>query len=301
MTGFSSGARRRAGDVLIAPAGEPSSATADVAEPVGADPIEASHWFRAASPVSPLPGRDVALPLWTLWAAVAVDLLVSLVSNTIGWLMLPLVPWLAVATVAGVRRRLAGRSWRTWVLVVVGVTGVIALVTSTVWIKPGNRFTWCQEPIMMTSACPITSDDQAAPWRTAIDTIIDDTFAVHNALLTEGRTANIAIAARDHIILPSSIQLAGELRHRWTFDAYRYFPLDQSAEAQLDQLRNEADIVIVSPDVEPVVLTQEMYDPDELADELIGHGFAECQAVELPDGRVVQVIVREPLPADACA
>ena len=154
---------------------------------------------------------------------------------------------------------------------------------------------------MMTSACPITSDEQAAPWRTAIDTIIDDTFAVHNALLTEGRTANIAIAARDHIILPSSIQLAGELRHRWTFDAYRYFPLDQSAEAQLDQLRNEADIVIVSPDVEPVVLTQEMYDPDELADELIGHGFAECQAVELPDGRVVQVIVREPLPADACA
>jgi hypothetical protein len=57
----------------------------------------------------------------------------------------------------------------------------------------------------------------------------------------------------------------------------------------------------VSPDVEPVVLTQEMYDPDELADELIGHGFAECQAVELPDGRIVQVIVREPLPADACA
>ena len=49
------------------------------------------------------------------------------------------------------------------------------------------------------------------------------------------------------------------------------------------------------------MLTQEMYDPDELADELIGHGFAECQAVELPDGRVVQVIVREPLPADACA
>jgi hypothetical protein len=170
-----------------------------------------------------------------------------------------------------------------------------------VWIKPGNRFTWCQEPIMMTSACPITSDAEAAPWRADIDTIIDDTFAVHNALLTEGRTAAIAVAARDHIILPSSIQLAGELRHRWTFDAYRFFPLDQAKEAQLEQLRREADIVIVSPDVEPVVLTKDMYDPDELPGQLIGHGFAECRSVELPDGRVVQVIVREPLPAEVCS
>jgi hypothetical protein len=259
-----------------------------------------SRWFQAETPVASLDGRDLTLPLWPVWGAVGVSLLVSLVSKTLGWLMLPLVPWLAVAAVAGVRRRFDERSWRTWATVVVGVTALVALLSSTVWIKPGNRFTWCQEPIMKTSACPITSDAEAAAWRDDIDTIVDDTFDAHNALLTEGRTASVAIAARDHIVLPSSIQLGAELRHRWDFDAYRYFSSDLSSEAQLDEVRREADIVIVSPDVEPVVLTPEMYDPDELSGQLVGHGFAGCQTVELPDGRMVELIVREPVPTDAC-
>ncbi len=240
------------------------------------------------------------LSIGPIWAAIGVDLLVSLASNTIGWLMLPVVPWIVVAVVAGVRRRFDGRSWRVWSILVVGTTAAVAIATSTVWIEPGNRFTWCMEPFQITSACRIADDAEAAPWRADIDTIVDETFAISNALKTEGREADIAVAARDHIILPSTFQLAAELRHRWEFDAYRFFPLDQSKQAQLDGVRGDADIVIVAPDVEPVLLTMDMYDPDELAGQLIGNGFASCRSVRLPDGKVVQILVREPVPLGVC-
>lgn len=145
-----------------------------------------------------------------------------------------------------------------------------------------------------TSACVIDDDAEAGLWRVAIDTVADDVFALHESLLTNGRRAEVAIAARDHIVLPSSIQLDAELRHRWTFDAYRFFPLGKPPEAQLEELRRDADLVVVSPDVEPVVRTTAMYDPDGLVDQLLGHGFVECRSVPLPDGRVVRTPVREP-------
>ena len=133
-----------------------------------------------------------------------------------------------------------------------------------------------------------------------LDAITDDAFALHEGLLTGGRRGEVAIAARDHIVLPSSIQLAAELRHRWVVDAYRFFPLDQPPEAQFDELVRDADIVIVSPDVEPVVLTEAMYDPDELAGRLLGSGFVDCRSVTLPDGRVERTLVRAPPPAELC-
>lgn len=289
-----------------APSGDAGAAAPSAATPgaaatsTPAEPTRWQRWTKAAVPTQALDGADTALPLWPLWAAIGADLLVSLASNTVGWLMLPLVPWLIIVAVAGVRRRLDRRSWRTWVLLVVGSTAVIAVLTSTLWIKPGNRFTWCQEPIMVTTACVIDDDGEARLWRTALDTVVDDTFALHESLLTQGRRAEVAIAARDHIVLPSAIQLGAEVRHRWAFDPYRFFPLDRSPEAQLEELRRDADIVVISPDVEPVVLTTAMYDPDELAAQLVGSGFAECRSVALPDGRVVRTLVREPVPADVC-
>jgi len=306
------GAERRpvGEDVLVSTAGPAATITAPTtldgatgsAPPDRSNPqlSEPTRWTRATEGPRALAGTDRALPLWPLWAAVGVNVLVSLVSNTVGWLMLPLVPWLVVAAVAGARRRLDPRGWRTWVLVVVGTAAAIALLSSTLWIKPGNRFTWCQEPIMNTSACVIDDDTEAGLWRATIDTVADDTFTLSQALQTEGRRADVALAARDHIVLPSSIQLAEELRHRWNIDAYRFFDVAQSPEQQLEEVRGNADIVVISPDVEPVVLTQAMYDPDELGGQLVGNGFAECRSVALPDGRVVRTLVREPLPADLC-
>ena len=143
---------------------------------------------RRSAPLTAPRGVDAALPLWPIWAAVGTNVVVSLASNTVGWLMLPVAPWLIVAAVAGARRRLDARAWRSWAVAVVVATVVAALVMSVVWVVPGNRFTWCWEGIQHTSACPITSNALAEPWRADLDTIADDTFDLHNTLLTEGRS-----------------------------------------------------------------------------------------------------------------
>ena len=135
-----------------------------------------SRWIEAVGTATAPCGVDAALPLWPIWAAVGTNVVVSLASNTVGWLMLPVAPWLIVAAVAGAWRRLDARAWRSWAVAVVGATVVAALVMSVVWVVPGNRFTWCWERIQHTSACPITSNDLAEPWRPDLDTIADDTF-----------------------------------------------------------------------------------------------------------------------------
>src|SRR5690606_30554380 len=123
-----------------------------------------------------------ALQLWPIWAAVGVDLLASLASNTIGWLMVRPVPWIIVAAASGVRRSRRAQEWRWWAGVVVAPVAVVAILTSTVWVTPGNRFTWCMEPWQITSACAIDSNAEASRWKAGIRAIADHAIDVEGAL-----------------------------------------------------------------------------------------------------------------------
>lgn len=241
------------------------------------------------------------LPLWPVWAGVLLNLVVSLLSNTIGWLMLPLVPWIVVAAVAGVRRVLARGTWMVWVGIVLVPVAVLAVATSTLAVTPGNRFTWCMEPWQTTSACVIDDRAEAAAWKSDIRQITADALSIQDELVAQGREHYlIGVAARDHIVLPAAFRLQSWVDAGRGLDARTFVEGDTLSLGAYEEFVQEAGVVVVSPDVEPYVLYREMVDPDTLVTRLAGEGFAPCRAVELPDGRVVQIMVREPLPVGTC-
>jgi 4-amino-4-deoxy-L-arabinose transferase-like glycosyltransferase len=242
-----------------------------------------------------------SLQLWPIWAGVVLNLFVSLASNTIGWLMLPLVPWVVVAAVAGARRWLGRVGWAAWVAVVLVPVVVLAVLTSTISATPGNRFTWCMEPWQQTSACVIEDRTDAAEWKQAIDRITEDALAVQDELLALGRGQHrIGVAARDHIVLPAAFRLQAWVEHGRGVNDDTFVSGDTLGAGAEAAFLREAGVVVVSPDVEPWVLFSEMVDPDALGARLSGTGFAPCLDVELPDGRVVQILVREPVPRSTC-
>ena len=288
---FVLGGRRSTSAVATAGGALPTSGLAAVKDPMARE--------RALVSAGAAPLR--ILPLWPIWAAVGVNLVVSLASNTIGWLMLPVVPWMVVATVAGVRRALSTWAWRAWAVVVVFPMAVVAVVTSTVSVTPGNRFTWCMEPWQKTSACAIEDRSTAADWKSDVQQITDDAVASQTALAEAGRAdARVAVVARDHIILPSTIRFQAWIDHRRGIDDSAFLEDHFAIDGDLQQLLEQAGVVVVSPDIERFRLFPRMVDPDELPSVLLAGGFVVCRQVELRDGRVVQTFVREPAPATVC-
>jgi 4-amino-4-deoxy-L-arabinose transferase-like glycosyltransferase len=247
----------------------------------------------------PSTGAQAPLPLLPIWLSVVGSLLLTLVSSTFGLLLLPLVPLMFVAGFAGARRRLDGRGWRIWSAFVLIPAVLGTVVSSTVTSKPGNRFTWCQEVIFVTTACAVRSADDAAVWRRDLQSVTDSVATASAALDAAGRPPRVAFAVRDHILTEPAIRLRLWFDHRLALPS-QFLGVNLPRQEQFDQVVRDAQLVVVAPDSEPVVLMPSMYDPDELAERLPRVGFVECTATEFPDGRTVQVFIRTPVVEGAC-
>jgi len=225
--------------------------------------------------------------------------LLTLVSSTFGLLLLPLVPLMFAAGFAGARRRLDSRGWRIWSAFVLIPAIVGGVLSSTVASKPGNRFTWCQEVIQVTTACAVRSAEDAAIWRRDLQSITDSIATASAALTDAGRPPNVALAVRDHLLTEHAVKVRLWFDHRLVLPS-QFLGVNVAQQEQFDQVVRDAELVVVAPDSEPVVLMPSMYDPDELAVRLPREGFVECAGTNFPDGRTVQVFIRLPVVEGAC-
>ncbi len=254
---------------------------------------------RSAAPCSP-PGATTDLAVVPLWVVAGVGVLVSLLSNQIGWLMLPVAPVIIVALVVGVRRTLGETTWRVWATATVVPAILAAVFFSTASTTPGNRYTWCMPIQQITNACIVETAAEAAAWKASLREISDETRTVYQAKGIEEGTPVVAFASRDHLFIPLAFSLQTWVDHGWGINTGTFFSSDLSRDEQIEDVRRNAEIVVVVPDPEQVFIYPWMFDPDRVVGELVGRGFDACASVPLPDGRVAQVLVRSPVPPGEC-
>lgn len=256
----------------------------------------------AGSPVTTeeLDGGASNLATFPLWVVAGTGVVVSLVSNMIGWLILPLVPVIVVAAVVGVRRTLGGTAWNVCATATVLPALIASLYFSTVSTTPGNRYTWCMPRLQVTNACVVETAADAAAWKASLREISDETWAVYKAKGLEDGQPVVAFASRDHLFVPQAFSLQTWVDHNWLINTGSYFSSELTRPEQIDEVRRRAEVVVVVPDPKEVFIYPWMFDPDDVAAELVGRGFVTCSIVPLPDGRLAEVLVREPIPPGAC-
>ena len=237
---------------------------------------------------SEAPHAPHVLPLWPLWSVAVVGLIISLASATYGWFMLPLTPVVIVAAAAGSARLLPERHWRTWASAMLGGAAITIAYLAVFTPMPGNRYTWCPHPsVSGESTCRVTSQDDLREWRSAIDDVASTTHELSEAMVEP----SIAIAARDVLLLPSSISLSALVQYDWELDGYAFFRSDETPQVQLSRVIADANIVLVAPDPETILLDASRPSPEVIRETLVDSGFSVCTAVGTPMGPV-QILVR---------
>lgn len=252
-------------------------------------------------PIATEPPGPVAdpLPIAPVWWAVLAGIGVSLVSSTLGWLMVPLVPWIIIAAMAQVRRSLRTPYWRIWAAGMLVPAMVAATLSSTVAARPGNRFTWCGGAAHK-DVCNARSAGDASAWKDSLSRIVDRLDELRDEI--GDPSPAVALGARRHLLQPSAFLLQTWIDHdRWDLDFQEYFQLQDPRAAQVRTVRESADIIVVVPDTEPAPLLPEMMDPDDMVETFTGdHLFERCARVPLPDGTVAEILVRSPTPDAVC-
>lgn len=250
---------------------------------------------------SGLDGLEANLAVLPLWVVVVTGVVVSLTSNMIGWLMLPVVPVMVVAAVVGVRRTLGGTTWHVWATATVIPAIFGSLFFSTISSTPGNRYTWCLPRLQITNACVVGTPAAAADWKASLRDISDEIRVIYQAKGIEEAQPVVAFASRDHLFVPPAFAVQTWADHSWPIILGPFFSSELSHSEQIDEVRRLAEIVVVVPDPERVFIYEWMSDPDQVANQLVGKGFARCAATALPDGRVAEILVREPIPVGVCS
>jgi 4-amino-4-deoxy-L-arabinose transferase-like glycosyltransferase len=242
---------------------------------------------------------ETDLSTWPIWAGVATGLVVLATSTVYGvGFALPLVPWVAVAGVTTIARRLDGRRWTWWWAPVLAVSAVAAVLVP----GPGmeTRLVWCVGDAPK-AFCDVSSTAEGTQWEETNDRIAARLarIADHHVGDAEPR---VAMTGRGFAINGNTVGLSLDLHGGPALALGEYLQGADPVEAELAAVVADAEVVVVLPDrFDHVILTEGSPSPDEVVAAVQGAGFVTCDEIPVPDGRTVTIYVAPSVPAAACA
>lgn len=245
------------------------------------------------------PSPQMARPLatWPLWAATATGIVLLSTSSTLGIaFVLPMLPWVVVASVVGVARLVDEVELRVWSVLVIAAAAATSLSTS----RPGLQADiYCAGEPRQRSMCAVGSNAVGGEWREAVDAVANRLGAIQATAPDD--VYDVAIVSRDFLVNLNTLSLATEIQRSerifWNGAFDPALPPDEQVAHAL-----EADIIVTTPDYdEPSILGTTEPPPEQLEAAARAEGFEDCGAVPLPDGRTVTILVAPWVGREGCA
>lgn len=241
-------------------------------------------------------GDPRSLPVWPIAAAAATATVILSVRGTLGvGFMMPVLPWAVVATTVGVRRRLPRPRFAAWSVAVAATSLAIAVAYTAGGMR--TNISWCLTGDgAQKSVCEIDGVADRFAWRSSIDAVADRLSAIEEV----HPDSTVALVSRDILINDNSIGLASELRHQRSVP-WSPFDASEAPDRQLAGMVADASVVVVTDDyADTVIIGRSLPTPEATRAAATAAGFLACDAVTLPDGRHVSILVRPSLTTDAC-
>ena len=239
------------------------------------------------------------LSTWPIWAGVAAGLLILAASTAYGvGFALPLVPWLVVATVATMARRLEGRSWTWWWGPVIAASAVAGVLVP----GPGmdTRLVWCVGDAPK-AFCDVRSTADGLRWQETNDRIASRLTRIAEQE-DDGVLPRVAMTGRGFAVNPNTVGLSLDLHDGPNLVLDEFLRGEEAVGAELTAVMDDAEVVVVVPDrFDHIILTEGSPTPDEVVTAVRGAGFVTCDEIPVPDGRTVTVYVAPRVPDAACA
>lgn len=264
---------------------------------------------RRRDPAVPPPKSEPSaelLVVWPLVASVVMGLVTLGMSTAYGvGFVLPLLPALVAAVVAGARTALIDPMpavWKAW------AGGVLALSLFAVITMPNRGLdapmVWCGPgQTEVRPYCSIRDNGAGERWRRTNDRVADR-IAIAQAAAFDyrpDRVLSVAMTRRDLGLSDNMVSLSMEVRHRVGINLAMFFVEGRSVDDQLRDVVEGADLVVVIEDLGgEVVLSKHSPSPEQVLDAVRAAGFQPCEAFETPDGRLVTVVRSSLLPRAAC-